>query len=95
MKRWLRVLLLFELFLFALILVLPQVDLPDTAFRDGNTPLALRFGSNMNPVVDCTLSGCIKSVQHASRSVVGESGWLVLRLISVPARGDVLSPLLC
>jgi hypothetical protein len=35
MKRWRLVLLGLELALFALILVLPQVDLPDFAFRRG------------------------------------------------------------
>jgi hypothetical protein len=33
MKGWRWGILLFELFLFALILVLPQVDLPDFAFH--------------------------------------------------------------
>ena len=35
MKRWLLVLLGFELVLFALILILPQVDLPDFTFGGG------------------------------------------------------------
>ena len=52
MKRWLHVLLLFELFLIGLILVLPQVDLPDTAFRDGNTPLSLRFAVHAAPTIN-------------------------------------------
>ena len=56
MKRWLQVLLLFELVLIGLILVLPQVDLPDTAFRDGNTPLSLRFGVHVAPAVNYTFS---------------------------------------
>jgi len=43
MTRWRWALLLFELFLFALILVLPQVDLPDTAFRDGNSPVTAKL----------------------------------------------------
>lgn len=42
MKRWRWVLLIVELLLFALILVLPQVELPDTAFRAGNTPIVVR-----------------------------------------------------
>jgi hypothetical protein len=42
MKRWRWALLIFELFLFALILVLPQVDLPDFTFHRGSAPIAAR-----------------------------------------------------
>jgi len=41
MKRWRLVLLGFELALFALILVLPQVDLPDFTFSGGTAPVAV------------------------------------------------------
>jgi hypothetical protein len=40
MKLWRLSLLIFELALFAVILILPQVDLPDVTFRDGNAPVA-------------------------------------------------------
>jgi hypothetical protein len=42
MTRWRWGLLLFELFLFALILILPQVELPETAFRAGTTPIVAK-----------------------------------------------------
>jgi hypothetical protein len=42
MKRWRWALLIFELFLFALILVLPQVDLPDFTFHRGTAPIVAR-----------------------------------------------------
>lgn len=42
MKRWRWALLIFELFLFALILVLPQVDLPDFTFHRGSAPVVAR-----------------------------------------------------
>jgi hypothetical protein len=42
MTRWRWALLLFELFLIALILVLPQVDLPDFTFHGGNAPVAAK-----------------------------------------------------
>lgn len=42
MKRWRWALLIFELFLFALILVLPQVDLPDFTFHRGSAPIVAR-----------------------------------------------------
>lgn len=40
MKRWQWALLIFELSLFALILILPQVDLPDFTFHNGTAPVA-------------------------------------------------------
>jgi len=42
MKRWRFVLLMWELFLFALILVLPQVDLPDFTFPGGTAPIVAK-----------------------------------------------------
>ena len=42
MSRWRWALLIFELFLFALILHLPQVDLPATAFQGGTAPMAVK-----------------------------------------------------
>ncbi|MGC2186719.1 MAG: hypothetical protein WA637_25875 [Terriglobales bacterium] len=40
MKRWQFFVLIFELALFAAILVLPQVALPDFAFHEGTAPVA-------------------------------------------------------
>ena len=40
MKHWRWSLLIFELALFAIILILPQVDLPDFTFPNGNAPVA-------------------------------------------------------
>jgi hypothetical protein len=40
MKRWQLAFLIFELALFAAILVLPQVALPDFTFRGGTAPAA-------------------------------------------------------
>ena len=39
MKRWQFSILIFELALFAVILVLPQVALPDFTFHDGAAPV--------------------------------------------------------
>ena len=41
-KPWKWVLLLFELALFAIILILPQVDLPDFTFHGGTAPVAAK-----------------------------------------------------
>jgi len=40
MKRWQLLILIFELALFAAILVLPQVALPVFAFHEGTAPVA-------------------------------------------------------
>ena len=40
MKRWQFAFLIFELALFAVILVLPQVALPDFTFHEGTAPVA-------------------------------------------------------
>jgi hypothetical protein len=42
MTRWRWALLIFELLLIALILVLPQVDLPDYTFHSGTAPVAAK-----------------------------------------------------
>jgi hypothetical protein len=42
MTRWRLVVLIFELTLFAIILILPQVDLPDFTFCGGTAPVAAR-----------------------------------------------------
>jgi hypothetical protein len=39
MKHWRVSLLIFELALFAVILILPQVDLPEFTFQDGTAPV--------------------------------------------------------
>jgi len=48
MKRWQWVLLIGELALFAVILVLPQVDLPDFTFHGGTAPIAMK--ARISPV---------------------------------------------
>jgi hypothetical protein len=42
MKPWKWTLLVFELALFAIILILPQVDLPDFTFHGGTAPVAAK-----------------------------------------------------
>ena len=43
MKFWRWTLLIFELLLFAIILVLPQVDLPDFTFHSGTAPVVAKL----------------------------------------------------
>lgn len=54
MKRWQLAILIFELALFALILVLPQVALPDFTVQGGTLPKAMqarRFSSPPEPAI--------------------------------------------
>jgi hypothetical protein len=50
MKRWQWVLLITELALFAIILILPQVDLPDFTFHGGTAPVAIKSRISSPPV---------------------------------------------
>jgi hypothetical protein len=51
MRWWRWALLLFELCLFALVLVLPQVDLPDFAFHGGTAPVVAKSKFSSAPVL--------------------------------------------
>jgi hypothetical protein len=51
MKQWRWALLIFELFLFALILVLPQVDLPDFTFHRDTAPIVARSRVSSPPIL--------------------------------------------
>jgi hypothetical protein len=50
-KLWRWSLLIFELFLFALILVLPDVDLPDFAFQRGSAPIVAKARVSAPPAL--------------------------------------------
>lgn len=51
MKGWRWGILLLELFLFALILVLPQVDLPDFTFHSGTAPIVSKARVSAPPLL--------------------------------------------
>jgi hypothetical protein len=69
-----------ELFLFALILVLPQVDLPDFTFRDGGAPASAHVQWTSPP------AGPV--------SIVGSSARLLLELRqALPTFGSFAPPL--
>lgn len=50
MKRWQWVLLITELVLIMVILILPQVNLPDSAFHRGTSPTTLKSSLTSAPV---------------------------------------------
>ena len=66
LKRWQWILLLFELVLFAVILILPQVDLPDFTFHKGTGPGS---GSRLG-----FLSACAGSLGNRCASAAGIEG---------------------
>ena len=50
MKRWKWALLIFELALFAVILILPQVELPDFTFHGGTAPILAKSRLSSSPL---------------------------------------------
>jgi hypothetical protein len=50
MSRWKWAVLVFELALFAIILILPQVDLPDFTFHRGTAPVVIKARASSIPV---------------------------------------------
>lgn len=72
MTAWRWTLLISELLLFALILVLPQVDLPDTTFRDGAAPVVARMQFTTPPAMPASVvSHSIQSLRELQESVHG------------------------
>jgi hypothetical protein len=66
MARWKWALLIFELVLFAIILILPQVELPEFTLHSGTAPIAAKARLSSNPAqsvaikhVAITFSGCL------------------------------------
>ena len=49
MKQWKWFLLIFELALFAVILILPQVDLPEFTFHGGTAPVCAKARTTVRP----------------------------------------------
>ena len=65
MKRWKWALLIFELVLFALILVLPQVELPEFLVQGKTAPVAAKLRVSSVPVISAAVLGSIRaSVQN-------------------------------
>lgn len=75
MKRWRWGILLFEVFLFVLILVLPQVDLPDLAFHSGTAPIISKSRVSSPPVLTAvtvpTQSQVIKQFGNGEKQRLG------------------------
>jgi hypothetical protein len=94
MTVWRWTLLISELFLFALILVLRQVDLPATTFREGAAPVVVRLQfaapPAMPPSVGSHAMHCLRKMQE----FVHKPEWLAYGL-SWTDRRFLVCTLLC
>jgi len=91
MKRWQWALLIFELALFALILVLPQVELPEFAFQGGTAPVAVKARlsrTSVHPAVALRLLPLL--IPGRILEALAET-----RLVLSPARSQTRLSLLC
>ena len=70
MTRWRWVLLIFELVLFVVILIHPDVDLPDTAFRDGNSPVLAKLQVTNAPVMAASITRISTGLPHYIEAVI-------------------------
>jgi len=94
MTRWRWALLVFELFLFALILILPQVDLPDTAFRDGRTPVMAKLQVTSAPIAGSAFA-VLNAFVGSERTVSAVAGSASGREQRSAARNSLLCTLRC
>lgn len=62
MSRWKWLLLIFELALFLVILVLPQVDLPDFTFHGGTAPVVAKARISSPPAHPLASNVVVKMV---------------------------------
>ncbi|HYK49259.1 MAG TPA: hypothetical protein VEU94_06015 [Terriglobales bacterium] len=89
MKHWRWSLLIFELALFAVILILPQVDLPDFTFSGGSAPVTAHARvCQTSPGYAIAALPRIQS-PHSARTAHSE----VLEVVSPPALHSRLSRL--
>lgn len=78
MRRWRWALLVVELFLFTLILVLPQVDLPDCTFHSGTAPVIAKAKMSSPPVlavVAPVFSELLRRVRPVQTHQIGSHGY--------------------
>ena len=90
MNRWQWALLIFELALFALILVLPQVELPEFAFQRGTAPIAAKARLSSTSVRPAVALQLPMSIPGRILESLAET-----RLVLSPARSQTRLSLLC
>lgn len=90
MKRWQWALLIFELVLFALILVLPQVALPEFTFHGGTAPIATKARLSLGRVHPAASIQLPTLIPGRILETLAET-----RLVLPPARQEMRLSLLC
>ena len=91
MTRWRWALLIFELLLIALILVLPQVDLPDYTFHSGTAPVAAKARvSSASSGSGVGLASVRRYLPTRQIESLQDSG-----VVAGPSNADVLLAMLC
>jgi hypothetical protein len=91
MSRWKWLVLIFELALFALILVLPQVDLPEFAFHGGTAPVVTKARLSSTPIRSAIIVVAAETPLPAPAVEIQVEN----RALSVPAVPDSRLSLLC
>jgi hypothetical protein len=90
MKRWQWALLIFELALVALILILPQVALPEFTFHGGTAPVAVKARLFLNRVQPAAAIHLPTSIPGRVLEAVAETA-----VVLSPARWETRLSLLC
>jgi hypothetical protein len=93
-KRWRWVLLIMELALFAIILIHPDIDLPEFTFRSGTAPITAKYRFSVSPVMIAKVAASAILVRPAISENVSAS----LELSTAKAlelRLSLLCTLLC
>ena len=89
MTRWRLVVLILELALFAIILILPQVDLPDFTFRSGTAPVAVHSRLCSSPLFIAVAGAPVVLFSRQMTAAPRE----ILDMLAPSTRGSRLSQL--
>jgi hypothetical protein len=95
MNRWKWVLLIFELALFALILILPQVDLPDFTFHGGTAPVAAKARLSSVPARSAMALAAVETTLPGLAVAPQPENSIVPTLAASNARLSLLCTLIC
>lgn len=95
MNLWKWALLIFELALFAVILILPQVDLPDFTFHGGTAPVAAKARLSSAPVRSAVVVAAMQTSFPGPVVGAQPENCIVPTLAASNSRLSLLCTLLC
>jgi len=95
MTRWSWAVLVFELLLITIILILPQVDIPDTAFHCGTAPVLAKARLTSQPPPQTQAGPDLRPVLQSKVNRVFSPRTSVKSSFNGPALPILLSTLLC